>query len=60
MKHYFNEGEEYLRKDDNGLQGRSQKQYEDSAKILVWAAIVAGVAIGVVTIQHLIFTAFLR
>lgn len=39
MKHYFNEGEEYLRKDDSGLQGRSQKQYEDSAKIFLIAAL---------------------
>lgn len=39
MKHYFNEGEEYLRKDDNNLQGRSPKQYENSAKIFLIAAI---------------------
>lgn len=56
MKHYFNEGEEYLRKDDNGLQGRSQKQYEDSGKILTWAIAIAGVLIAAAVIQHLIFT----
>jgi len=39
MKHYFNEGEDYLRKDDNGLQGKSNKQYEDSAKIVLIAAV---------------------
>jgi len=37
--HWYNEGKEYLRKDDNGLQGRTRKQYEDSAKIFLIAAI---------------------
>ena len=58
MKHYFNEGEEYLRKDDNGLQGKSKKQYEDSAKILVWAAAIAGVFVAIAVIQHFIFVVF--
>jgi hypothetical protein len=58
MKHYFNEGEEYLRKDDNGLQGKSKKQYEDSAKILVWAAAIAGLVLAAGVIQHLIFIVF--
>ena len=34
MKHYFNEGKEYLKKDDKfDYQGKSRKQYEDSAFI---------------------------
>ena len=58
MKHYFNEGEEYLRKDDTGLQGKSNKQYEDSAKIVLWAAAIAGLVIAAGVIQHLIFVIF--
>ena len=58
MKHYFNEGEEYLRKDGTGLQGKSNKQYEDSAKIVVWAAAIAGAVVALAVIQHLIFVLF--
>ena len=40
MKHYFNEGKEYLKKDDKfDYQGRTEKQYEDSAKIFLIAAL---------------------
>ena len=40
MKHYFNEGKEYLKKDDKfDYQGKSRKQYEDSAKIFLIAAL---------------------
>ena len=40
MKHYFNEGKEYLKKnDDFDYQGRSRKQYEDSSKIFLVSAI---------------------
>ena len=57
MKHYFNEGEEYLRKDD-GLQGKSNKQYEDSAKIVAWGLAIAGAVVAIAVIQHLIFVLF--
>lgn len=39
MKHYFNEGKEYIKKDDFEYQGRTRKQYEDSAKIFLVSAI---------------------
>jgi len=55
MKHYFNEGKEYLRKDDNGLQGRSQKQYEDSAKIFLIAAVVLFTIVAFSVLYNLIF-----
>jgi len=58
MKHYFNEGKEYLRKDDTNLQGKTKKQYEDSAKIVIWAAAIAGGVLAVAAIQHLIFSIF--
>lgn len=58
MKHYFNEGEEYLRKDGTGLQGGTNKQYEDSAKIVVWGLAIAGLVIAAAVIQHLIFVLF--
>jgi len=58
MKHYFNEGEEYLREDNIDLRGRTQKQYEDSAKIVVWAAAIAGVFVTIAVIQHFIFAIF--
>ena len=58
MKHYFNEGKEYLRKDDTNLQGKTNKQYEDSAKIVIWAAAIVGVVLAVAAIQHLIFSIF--
>lgn len=38
MKHYFNEGKEYIKKDNFEYQGRSQKQYQDSSKIFLIAA----------------------
>ena len=55
MKHYFNEGEEYLRKDDNGLQGKSNKQYEDSAKIVLIAALGLFTLIAFSALYNLIF-----
>ena len=58
MKHYFNEGEEYLRKDGTNFQGKTNKQYEDSAKIVVWAAAIAGLVIAAGVVQHLIFVLF--
>lgn len=58
MKHYLNEEEEYLKKEDRVLHGRTQKQYEDSAKIVVWAAAIAGLVIATGVIQHLIFVIF--
>jgi hypothetical protein len=39
MKHYFKQGKEYLKKDNFKYQGRSQRQYEDSAKIFLIAAL---------------------
>jgi len=58
MKHYFNEGEEYLKKDGANFQGKSIKQYEDSAKILVGAAAITAIMLVVAIIQHLIFLIF--
>jgi hypothetical protein len=58
MKHYSNEEEEYLKKEDRVLHGRTEKQYEDSAKILIWAATIAGAVIALGVIQHLIFVIF--
>jgi hypothetical protein len=58
MKHYSNEEEEYLKKEDRVLHGRTEKQYEDSAKILIWAAAIAGAVIALGVIQHLIFVIF--
>ena len=58
MKHYSNEEEEYLKKEDRVLHGRTEKQYEDSAKILIWAAVIAGAVIALGVIQHLIFVIF--
>lgn len=31
MKHYFNEGKQYIKKDNFEYQGRSDKQYRNSA-----------------------------
>ena len=51
MKHYFNEGKEYLKKDDKfDYQGKSRKQYEDSAKFVF----IAMLALGVIVIGTLI------
>ena len=37
---WYNEGKEYLKKDDNfDYQGKSRKQYEDSSKIFLASAI---------------------
>jgi len=55
MKHYFNEGKEYLRKDDTNLQGRSSKQYEDSAKIFLIAAVGLFTIIAFSALYNLIF-----
>jgi len=55
MKHYFNEGKEYLRKDDTNLQGRSSKQYEDSAKIVLIAALGLFTLIAFSALYTLIF-----
>ena len=55
MKHYFNEGEEYLRKDDNSLQGKSKKQYEDSAKIVLIVALGLFTLIAFSALYTLIF-----
>ena len=58
MKHYLNEGEEYLKKDGANFQGGTNKQYEDSAKIVIWATAIVGVVLAVAAIQHLIFSIF--
>jgi len=46
MKHYLNEGKEYLKKDDKfDYQGKSTKQYEDSAKFVFIAMLTLGVIV---------------
>lgn len=55
MNHWMNEGKEYLKKDEFKHQGRSKKQYEDSGKILVLAAIGLFALILLSTAYNLIF-----
>lgn len=59
MKHYFNEGKEYLKKDDKfDYQYRTPKQYEDSAKIVLGAFVICGVILLTAVVQHLVFVLF--
>ena len=58
MKHFYNNGKEYLKKDDNwdpnDWQGRSRKQYESSA----WGATITLLGMAAMGIYKLIITIF--
>ena len=58
MKHFYNNGKEYLKKDDNwdpnDWQGRSRKQYESSAL----GATIALLGMAAMGIYKLIITIF--
>ena len=58
MKHFYNNGKEYLKKDDhwdpNDWQGRSRQQYESSA----WAITVTLMLAAIMGIYKLITVLF--
>lgn len=47
MKHFYNNGKEYLKKDDNwdpnDWQGRSRQQYESSAWVITVTLMLAAI-----------------